>query len=272
MSRLHIETALHEVGRLDDLATRDTAAVRLDPRAKLVATLAFVAVVASFGRLEPVRLVPLAAAFLVAVPLCDVPWRPLLVRLALASPFALGVAVFEPFLDRAPALAVSGLSVSRGEVAFLVILAKFGLSLGAALLLVATTGFDAVCAALGKLGVPRVFVAQLSLTYRYLFVLGDEASRMVRAHNLRAPGLRRPTARTFATLLGHLLVRAMDRAERIHRAMQARGFDGRLPVRRAWTFRAADALFVTAAVLFLVGVRLVDVSALVGLSVSGALR
>jgi cobalt/nickel transport system permease protein len=267
----HVESALRHVGGLDGLSARDTAATRLDPRGKLLVAAAFVAVVASFGRLELARLVPLLAAFLVAVPLCDVPWRPLLVRLAIASPFALGVAAFEPFLDRRPALSLAGVPVSAGTLALVVILAKFALSLGAALLLVATTGFDTVCAALGRLGAPRVVVAQLSLTYRYLFVLGGEAGRMVRAHALRAPGLRRPTARTAGTLLGHLLVRALARAERIHVAMLARGFDGRLPSRRPFRVRGADVAFLVTALLLLAAVRLVDVPALVGMGLSGAL-
>jgi cobalt/nickel transport system permease protein len=267
-----IEAALGRLGSLDELAARDTPAARLDARAKVAVTLAFVGVVASFGRLELGRLAPLAAFPLAFAALGDVPWRPLLVRLALASPLALGVAAFEPFLDRAPALALGPVTVSRGELALLVILAKFALSLGAALLLVATTGFDAICLALARLGVPRVLVAQLSLTYRYLFVLGEEAARLVRAHGLRAPGARRPTLRTAGTLLGQLLLRAMARAERIHSAMLARGFDGRLPMGRRWRFRRADLLFVCAALLILAAARALDVPGLVGASLSGALR
>ncbi len=268
----HVETALHHVGTLDELSTRETAAGRLDPRCKLAGTIAFVAAVASFGRLELDRLVPLVALFLLLVPLCDVPWRVLLLRLAAASPFALGVAAFEPFLDRRPALSLAGVPITAGEIAFVVILTKFALSLGAALLLVATTGFDTVCAALGRLGAPRVVVAQLSLTYRYLFVLGGEAGRTLRAHAMRAPTLRRPTARTAGTLLGHLLVRALDRAERIHRAMLARGFDGRFPARRPWRLRRADLAFVLCLVFLLMAVRLVHVTALVGVTAAGALR
>jgi len=115
-------------------------------------------------------------------------------------------------------------------------------------------------------------VAQLSLTWRYLFVLGDEAARMVRAHGLRAPGLARPTLRTAGTLLGQLLVRATARAERIHAAMRARGFDGRLPARGTWRFRRADAAFVSASLALLVAARVLDVPALVGAALAGALR
>ena len=267
-----IEAALAHLGSLDELARRDTPAAALDPRIKVVATLAFIAVLASFGRLELGRLAPLAAFPIVLAGLGQVPWRPLLVRLALASPFAVGVGVLEPFLDRAPLLAVGPVTLSGGMLAFATIMAKFALGLGAGLLLVATTGLDSIAAALERLAMPRALVTQLLLMYRYLFVLAEEAGRMVRAHALRATDGRRPGWRTVGTLLGQLLVRALARAERVHAAMRCRGFDGRLLVRRAWRLRPGDAAFAAGTALLLAVARATDLSTLLGGLVTGALR
>jgi cobalt/nickel transport system permease protein len=254
---------------LDDLARLDTPATRLDPRVKVVFTLAFVAVVASFGRLELFRLAPLVLYPLSMAALGDVPARPLLVRLLVASPFALGVAAFEPFLDRSPALGLGPLTLSGGTLALLTILAKFMLSLSAALLLVATTRFDEVCLALRRLGVPRALITQLLLTWRYLFVLAEEASRLMRAHALRAPEEPRPALRTAGTLLGQLLVRSLGRAERIHSAMRCRGFDGSLPLRRTWTLHAPDAVFAGCTALLLMAARAIDLPAWLGTALTG---
>jgi cobalt/nickel transport system permease protein len=267
-----IEAALAHLGSLDELARRDTPASALDPRVKVVATLAFIGVVASFGRLELGRLAPLTLFPVALAGLGQVPWRPLLVRLALASPFALGVAAFEPLLDRAPLLALGPVMLSGGTVAFATIMAKFALGLGAALLLVATTGFDSVAAALERLGTPRTLVAQLQLTYRYLFVLGEEAGRMVRAHALRCPDRRRPEWRIIGTLLGQLLLRALDRAERIHAAMRCRGFDGRILTRRTWRLRLTDGAFGAATLVLLLVVRTTDIAARLGGLLTGAFR
>jgi cobalt/nickel transport system permease protein len=268
MSRGRVQAVQH----LGDLAARETPAARLDPRAKVLVTAASVAVAASFGRHELLRLVPLVLLPLTLAALGDVPLRPLLWRLLLASPFALGVAAFEPFLDRAPVATVGGVTISGGALAFLTILAKFGLSLSMALLLVATTGFDQVCAALRRMGVPRALVTQLLLTHRYLFVLSEEAGRALRAHALRSPDRPRPSLRQAGALLGQLLVRALARAERIHAAMRCRGFDGELPLSRGWRLSGADALFVAAAAILLVVSRTVDVAAAVGAALPGGLR
>lgn len=256
-----VESALAHLGALDALAARDTPAGRLDARVKALATVAFVVTVASFGRGDALRLLPLAAWPVAFAALGDVPWRPVLLRVALASPFALGVAAFEPLLDRAPAWTVGGLTVSAGAVAFATILLKFALALSAALVLVATTGFDAVCAGLERLGTPRLLVAQLLLLYRYLFVLAEEAARLLRAHALRSPDRPRPTARAAATLLGQLLVRTLARAERLHAAMRCRGFDGAMRLVRGARLSRADLAFAGATALLLAGCRLVHLPA-----------
>jgi cobalt/nickel transport system permease protein len=256
-------TALAPLASLDQLAARDTPAGRLDPRIKVLAAVAYVAVVASFGRRDLLRLAPLALFPLALAALGDVPLRALARRLALASPFVLSVAVFEPFLDRSPVLQLGPVTLTGGALGFATVVAKFVLSLSAALLLVATTGFDGVCAGLRRLGAPRALVAQLLLTYRYLFVLSAEAGRALRAHALRSPDRPRPTLRTAGTLVGQLLLRALARAERIHAAMRCRGFDGQFRIARCRRLGALDLAFAACTAALLIASRALDVPALV---------
>ena len=266
-----LRDALAHLGSLDEIAAQDTPAGRLDPRVKVLSTLAFVAVVATFGRHDALRLVPMAAFPVALAALGDVPWRPLLARLALASPFALAVAALEPFLDRAPAVALGPIALSGGVIAFATITVKFTLSLGAALVLVATTGFDAVCAGVQRLGAPRLVVAQLLLMYRYLFVLADEARRMVRAHDQRTVRRDALSLRTAGSLLGQLLLRALARAERVHAAMRCRGFDGGIRFRRGAQIGRRDVLFAFATAALLSLARAVDVPRLLGSALTGGL-
>lgn len=236
MSR--IDAALHELRSLDALARRDTYLTQLDPRAKVIATLIFCGVVVSFDRYAIAALLPLAIFPVALAALGDLPVRPLLRKLALAAPFAVLVGLFNPLLDRAPLLSVGEIAISGGWLSFVSILIRFGLTVGAALVLIAGTGMHELSVALGRLGLPRVFVAQLLFTYRYAFVLGGEASSMVTAHALRSGG-RRPGLTSFGPLTGHLLLRAVERAQRIHLAMLSRGFDGELRSTRElhWTWR-----------------------------------
>ena len=125
-----------------------------------------------------------------------------------------------------------------------------------------------MAAALGRLGMPRVLVTQLLLLYRYAFVLGAEASRMLRAHALRAPDRPRPTWRTLRSLLGELLVRSVGRAERVHTAMLCRGFDGELRRPGRSRFGPGAAVLVLGCVAFCALVRCMDVPRWLGWLVS----
>ena len=75
--------------------------------------------------------------------------------------------------------------IGCGWISFASILLRFTLTVTAALTLIATTSFTGICMALEKMGCPRVFALQLLFLYRYLFVLVDEASRLIRARALR---------------------------------------------------------------------------------------
>ncbi|BDU73117.1 cobalt ECF transporter T component CbiQ [Mesoterricola silvestris] len=229
-------------GTLDELAAADSPVHRLDPRAKLLATALFIVAVASFGRYEVAALAPFALYPAALMALGGIPAGFILSRMLAALPFVLLLAALNPVLDRAPLLTLGPVAISGGWVSFASILMRFALTVGAALVLVATTSMDGVCLGLERLGAPRAFAQQVAFLHRYAFVLGAEALRIHRARTLRAFG-GKLTPGEFATLAGNLLLRAWDRARRIHVAMLTRGFTGRFPEPRPLAWGTRDLLF-----------------------------
>jgi cobalt/nickel transport system permease protein len=123
----------------------------------------------------------------------------------------------------------------EGLVLFLTILLKSWVSVQAAVLLTFTTRFPDLVDGLGALRVPAILVAVISFMYRYLAVLTDEASRMMRARASRSAsadgsggGSIAWRARVVGAMVGSLFIRAYERSERVYAAMQSRGFDGTL--------------------------------------------
>lgn len=117
-----------------------------------------------------------------------------------------------------------------GTIAF-----KSYVSVQAASLMIFTTRFHDLVHGLEQLRVPTLFVAIMSLMYRYLAVLTGEASRMMRARDARAvhiPGRKRPSvfwrAKQTGNMVGALFLRSLERSERVYMAMQARGYHGRM--------------------------------------------
>jgi cobalt/nickel transport system permease protein len=88
---------------------------------------------------------------------------------------------------------------------------------------------------LERLRLPRVLAATIFFMYRYLFVIGDEGQRLMRARESRSAispdgyrsgGTLAWRARILGNMVGSLFIRSYERSERVYAAMQARGYDG----------------------------------------------
>lgn len=239
-----IDRAFYDIGHLDMLAEANTPLHRLDPRAKLLTTAVFIVSVVSFGKYEITGLLPFFLYPAVLVGMGNLPLGFLLRKLLLVSPFVIFVGIFNPWLDRDVLLQLGAFGITGGWVSFISLLLRFILTVGAALLLIASTGFTTICMALEKLGTPRIFAVQLLLLYRYLFILIGEAIRMIRAHALRSFNRKGHVSfRVFLQMLGNLLLRTIDRAQRIHMAMLSRAFTGEIRIVRQFRFGYQEVLF-----------------------------
>lgn len=266
---MKIGSSLFDLGRLDRISNQETAIHGLDPRVKVLVTLVFIVAVVSFGKHEVSGLMPFFIYPAVLIALADIPLGYLFRKILIVSPFALMIGLFNPFLDREIIINLGPVAISGGWVSYISIMLRFALTVGAALILIACTGFNAICHALERMGAPRVFVVQLLFVYRYLFVLTEEASRMVRARALRSFPGKGTGMRVFGYLVGHLLLRTLDRAQRIHLAMLSRGFDGEIRILRPMRFGIRDLAFLFGWSGLIVAMRLYDVTGLLGNLVTG---
>lgn len=237
-----LAASLLDLREMDRSALKNTALHRLDARAKVLATAVFLVALASFNRLEVSSLLPLALFPVALAAFGGVPSGMFVRKLMLGLPFILILGAFLPALDPVPVLRIGAVDISGGWLAYGSLLVRGTLAMAAATALVAVTGFGDVCAALDRLWLPRVFVQQLLFSYRFLFVVGEEAQRSLLARELRSHG-RDLAWREYPSFTGNLLLRSWERAERVHAALLARGFQGTMPAREqaasglaAWTF------------------------------------
>jgi cobalt/nickel transport system permease protein len=230
---------------LEQLPCPDSPLRRLDPRWKLAAlTLAAAAV--AFLHTLPAATAALAGAVMLLL-LARLPPRWWLGRLGLVALFLGLFAVTCPFLvlGPGPAWHLGPVVVSLyGLGVGLLLLAK-GLAIVALLLvLLVTAPLDVTLKAAHSLHVPGLLVQLVLLTYRYIFVVGQELARLRVA--LRARGYRnrvsRHSYRTIGNVTGSLLVRSYERAERVGCAMRCRGFDGRFRALVEFHTSGADVL------------------------------
>jgi cobalt/nickel transport system permease protein len=200
------------------------------PEAKVVAVLVFVGAVVATPR-EAVWAFVAHAGFVAAAAMSvDLPLRTLARRLVFELPFV-AFAFFLPFIGRGERIEVLGVSLSRaGLWGGWNIVAKGTLGVAATAVLAATTTSPQLLRGLGRLRVPAVLTAIAGFMIRYAEVLRGEAERMRIARISRGDDPRALwQAKALATGSGSLFVRAYERGERVHLAMQSRGFTGEMP-------------------------------------------
>lgn len=209
-------------GFLDRRPLADSVLRRTDARWKLLFCVAAAMVIASEPRGELLPFVwywPLILVLGFAGRVHAGSWAR---RCAAALPF-LALAAVLPFAVDVPGLGSTDWAASivlRGTAAVALLA-----------LLVETTEFGELIAALQRFRLPGVWITALALAFRYLFLLGDEWRRSNEARACRAPALEGlALTKVMAGQLGLVFVRAWERGERVHGAMLARGFDGRWPL------------------------------------------
>ncbi len=226
---------------LDPYQEGDSSIHRIDGRVKLILTLAFILTTA----LVPVGVWPvyilLFSLIFSLIILSGVGIKYVIKRSALALPFVMAAI---PLIFTTPGPQFSSLIFGSLELTvtfagleqFINIALKSWISILAAILLTATTQFPDILSAMRAVRVPRFLVAIIGLMWRYMFVLADEALRLMRARAARSGTTDSPShrkggriswrAKTTGGLAGNLFIRSIERSERIYAAMLSRGYDG----------------------------------------------
>jgi len=212
----------------EPFAAGDSILHKMDPRVRIVFATVYSFVVAFSDRFPVLLAAVTISAGLVSlsgISLGDIARRMLIVN----GLILLLWAVVPLTYGGEPIYRFGWLAVSRQGV---LLSARITLKSNAILLafisLIATMPLATLGHALRKLKVPPKIVYLLLMSYRYVFVIEQEYQRLIRAAKIRGfqPRTGMHTYRTYAYVIGMLLVRAASRAQRVHQAMLCRGFKG----------------------------------------------
>ncbi len=231
---------------LDPYEPRQSPVHRLDGRVKLVLALGLILALSllptpSVKQAEILRIgmkyALLFFSLLLVSSVARLGARFLLKRSFLALPFVLAALplMFIPKAGEVPLAQLGFLALyPQGVLRFTFLALKSWLAVQVAILMIATMPFPDLLQAMRAIGLPRLLVSMFSLTWRYLFVLADEALRLMRARAARRgdglSGLKRLLwdAKVTGGMAASLLIRSFERADRIYFAMLARGYDGEI--------------------------------------------
>ena len=221
---------------------------RLDPRIRVLYACGYSIVVAlsrNFQALTTAILVSLAL-----IMIAQLSAREVLKRIMLVNFFVLFLWLFLPltFQDSSAFKLGPLMLYSAGITMAAQITLKSNAILLALIALVATMNSSTLGYALNRLHVPDKIVHLLLMTYRHVFLIEQEYHRLIRTARLRGfrPGTNMHTYKTYASIVGMLLVRAAIRAEQVYKAMLCRGFKHQFYCLQEFSAGKNEWLFATA--------------------------
>jgi cobalt/nickel transport system permease protein len=226
---------------IDRYAGLDSPLHLLEARTKIIG---FTVLIAAVLRIPPGKPFQFFAYFFLTAILMGISQIPLVYiigRTLVILPFVLLAGLAAPWKN------------GPGFAFFSTLLLRSLLCLMALVLLTNTTRFAELLRGLRRMGCPRILVVNLSFLYRYLFVLIEEVMRMRQARDCRR--VRRASIRQelklLGSMLGTLLLRSFERAERMYQAMLSRGSSGEFPILAPRRFTWRDLAFLAGLALFI---------------------
>lgn len=250
-----VEKALYRLNTLELVAEHHFPLQRLDARAAFAVTLLYLISMLSLPLTALSNLLLYAVYPILLSSGAGTKYDSIFRQSLAVLPFLLFIGIFNPWYDHRVHFYVNNIPVTAGWLSFFSIIIRGLFSVQAVLLLIRITGFHRLCLGMRRMGVPAFFSSQLLFVYRYLFVLLQEALSMQRARAARSYGRRSYPLKMWGIFAGQLLIRTANRAERIHRAMLARGFTGAIPLSHPLVWRKKDTLYLVGWVLLFIALR-----------------
>jgi cobalt/nickel transport system permease protein len=239
----------------EQFSTGDSFVHGLDPRVKIIVAIIFSLVVAVSSRFS--ALLPALAMALILILLAKLPMGKVFHRLSLVNGLILFLWFLLPFTFQGETLFSLGPLVGTKEGVLYAsrITLKSNTILLAMIALLATTPISTLGHAMRKVHVPDKVIHLFLFTYRYIHVIFQEYRRLINAMRIRGfvPRTNIHTYRSYAYLVGVLLIRSYDRAERIYKAMLCRGFTGRYYTLSRFSVQTGDLVYLTVMLAAILG-------------------
>ncbi len=240
--------------------THEHFLARLDPRSRIISSL--LAVLAAVAMTSLTGQIAMVVAALALAAIADVDWRAMLHRLAHVEGFMIVLLILLPLTMPGRALIALGpFALSdAGLMRAISIVLKVNAAVITTMALLATLEPVRLGRGLASLGLPARLMHLLLFLVRYQSLFREEGARLMEAMRARGfrPHANLRTFRAYGNFTGMLLVRSMERAERVEESMRCRGFSGKFPLRATRALSALDIAFTLLLALILTGIILLD--------------
>ena len=223
------------ISEIDRYAGISSPIHRWDPRFRLISIFALIFSVVLLYNLQLVVIGMIFAIILTCI--SKIPLSFVLSRMKLVFIFVIPFFIIIPFTIIGTGVEIAsfgGITLSYRGIEYVKFAAMIVLKALTAVMLIfpmiGTSRMDITIKALEGMHLPNKLVQMFAFTYRYIFVLDDEFTRMDRS--LASRGFKRRgnlyTLTTISKAIAMLFVNSYERADRVFYAMRSKGYSGKI--------------------------------------------
>ena len=254
---------LEEAFISDSFSKRNGFLQGLDPRAKLVSILVLIFATSSIGDLRLLLFIYMLTLLFSYLSKIDVLF--FIKRVWLFIPIFAGIIaipmIFNIFFPGDPLISLvylgpdahlgpfslpDSIYITRQGVNSAVIFTmRVATCVSAVVLLFLTTPHQVLFKSLRTVGVPKIYVFTLEMTYRYIFLLMDLVREMYvskKARTIRSRSMFEEQ-KWVGGRIGYTLIKSLDTSEKVHAAMMSRGYNGDVKIMQEFKMRKRDYIF-----------------------------
>lgn len=210
-----ISKAISNIRKVDELGDKCTMIHKIDSSIKIIVTIIYVIKVLSINQFIISDIICIVLYPLILFIFGRVPVKFILKKVLFVLPIIFGLSIINLIID-----------FSYSEIYFsALLLFKCTFALVGALLLIVTTGINNLASGLKKLKIPNILIMQILMLYRYIILMMEECYRVKSAYELRTLGEKSMTIKDFGQIIGQMLLKTIDRSEKVYEAMKLRGFE-----------------------------------------------
>jgi len=235
------------ISEIDRYAGISSPIHRWDPRLRLVSIFALIFSVILLYNLQLVVIGMIFAIILTCI--SKIPLSFVLSRMKVVFVLVLPFFIIIPFTiigDGVEIASFGGITLSYRGIEYVKFAAMIVIKALTAVMLIfpmiGTSRMDITIKALEGLHLPNKLVQMFAFTYRYIFVLDDEFTRMDRS--LASRGFRKRgnlyTLTTISKAIAMLFVKSYERADRVFYAMRSKGYSGTVATLHEFHARRQD--------------------------------
>lgn len=230
---------------LEEFAEGDSFLHKADPRVKIFVFCLFSIFCATSTGLKTPFLCLVYSTILIFI--AKIKIKSLLSRLIMANFFIIFIWIFIPFSYPATFyLSVGPIKLSYEGLKYaLSITLKCNAIILTTIALLSTSSVFSIAHAMLHLKMPKKLVTVFFLFYRYISVIHEEYTKIKNAVIVRGfvPSTNLHTYKTYAYIIGGILLKSYERADEIYKAMLCRGFQGFFPLFEHFKIKKSDIIF-----------------------------